>query len=316
MGVAMPSESPLVTIGMPLFNEARHLKMTIASLLGQNFRRFRIIASNNGSTDETWQILETYAAMDNRITLFNQPETLVASANIKFVVDACDTPFFMMAAGHDVYDPDFIERTLQSLLTQPEVILAYPMSAWFNEAGVQSLIPGVFETRGMMPLQRMHTVAWGLVYGFQFYGIYRHKILKAAMDADDLSGVIGFDHIILTRLAAAGAFALVQETLFYMRQNDDFGRHDSYLKKVTGSDASDNAFKPYIDQIGHYLDIADDLMLSRADRYLLKVSLLQCGLLRYRNTLEITHGSFDDFINSSLLHDFLKQQGLLSVLPG
>lgn len=308
--------SGLLTIGMPLYNEARHLEATLDSLLRQTFREFEIIASNNNSSDETGQILERFAAIDSRLRVFRQPNTVVAAQNFRFVVDACTTPLFMFAAGHDLYEKQFIANVLKPLLDDERVLLSYPEAAWFNDAGVVGKIPGMMDTRGMLPLQRMHVVAWGLVYAYQFYGIFRHPQLKAVLDAADLSGVIGPDHIILTRLAGLGAFAQVPEVLFLMRQTEDFGHHGSYLVKVTGNGKGSEIWEPYLRQLASYLDIAEDLNLDDKDRRALRCSLLQCGLLRYRNTLELFGLSYDDFYRSVEFRQFLTFNDLRAQLRG
>ena len=51
------SDTPRLTIGMPLYNNASTIARALESLLAQSFMDFTIIASDDGSTDDTVQIL-------------------------------------------------------------------------------------------------------------------------------------------------------------------------------------------------------------------------------------------------------------------
>ena len=46
-----------VTVGIPTFNRAGLLRETIQSVLGQTYSNFRLIVSDNASTDETQEVV-------------------------------------------------------------------------------------------------------------------------------------------------------------------------------------------------------------------------------------------------------------------
>ena len=50
------TESPIVTIGLPVYNSERHLEQSLKSLLAQTYQDFILIISDNASTDRTSQI--------------------------------------------------------------------------------------------------------------------------------------------------------------------------------------------------------------------------------------------------------------------
>lgn len=49
---------PKVSIGMPVYNGEPCLTKALDSLLAQTYRDFELIISDNGSTDNTWNILK------------------------------------------------------------------------------------------------------------------------------------------------------------------------------------------------------------------------------------------------------------------
>jgi glycosyltransferase involved in cell wall biosynthesis len=107
---------PKVTIGLPVFNGERYLREAMDSLLGQSFRDFELIISDNASTDSTAEIIEEYQAIDSRITYIRQPENIGASANFLFVLRQAETKLFMWASHDDIWAENWLEILTNSIL--------------------------------------------------------------------------------------------------------------------------------------------------------------------------------------------------------
>lgn len=63
---------PLVSIIIPCYNAEMYLAECLDSILSQTMDDFEIICVDDGSTDSTWDILESYAARDSRFRLLKQ----------------------------------------------------------------------------------------------------------------------------------------------------------------------------------------------------------------------------------------------------
>ena len=61
--------STRVNVIMSVHNGERYLNESIESILSQTFADYEFIIIDDGSTDDTWQILQDYAARDARIVL-------------------------------------------------------------------------------------------------------------------------------------------------------------------------------------------------------------------------------------------------------
>ncbi len=61
---------PRVTVLMPVYNGEKYLKESMDSILGQTFKDFEFLIINDGSTDNSQRIIESYT--DPRIRLINQ----------------------------------------------------------------------------------------------------------------------------------------------------------------------------------------------------------------------------------------------------
>lgn len=61
----------LVSIVIPVYNTADDLHQCLLSITNQTYKNIEIIVINDGSTDNSLEILEDYRKKDKRIVLFN-----------------------------------------------------------------------------------------------------------------------------------------------------------------------------------------------------------------------------------------------------
>lgn len=64
---AMESDRPLVSVVMTAFNAGAYIERSIASILGQSLKDLELIVVDDGSTDETWEVVQVASAGDARI---------------------------------------------------------------------------------------------------------------------------------------------------------------------------------------------------------------------------------------------------------
>src|SRR5215471_8580747 len=75
--------APLVSVVMSVYNDQRFISTAIDSILLQTFSNFELIIIDDGSTDGTPEILESYARQDLRIRILRQPNKgTTAAANL------------------------------------------------------------------------------------------------------------------------------------------------------------------------------------------------------------------------------------------
>ena len=65
-------ERPVVSVVMPVFNVERFLREAVESILDQTFRDFEFIIIDDGSTDGTPSILDSYARRESRVRVYYQ----------------------------------------------------------------------------------------------------------------------------------------------------------------------------------------------------------------------------------------------------
>ena len=62
----------LITVVVPTYNDAQYLQSAVDDILCQTYKNFELIIVNDGSTDNTSEILKEYSEKDNRIKVLNK----------------------------------------------------------------------------------------------------------------------------------------------------------------------------------------------------------------------------------------------------
>jgi glycosyltransferase involved in cell wall biosynthesis len=120
----MRSEFPLVSIGLPVYNEEKMISRALDSLLAQTYPNFEIMISDNRSTDKTAEICKAYAQKDNRIKLNLNEENLGINANFRIVQKNGRGKYFMWAGADDYWDPNYLKTLVNELESDPKAGLA------------------------------------------------------------------------------------------------------------------------------------------------------------------------------------------------
>ncbi len=100
---------PLVSILVPVYNIADYLAECLDSLLSQTLREIEIICVNDGSTDNSLEILEQYAKRDPRIVIVNKENGGLPSAR-NAGIDAARGIYGGFVDGDDVVDERMFEK--------------------------------------------------------------------------------------------------------------------------------------------------------------------------------------------------------------
>lgn len=218
---------PLVSVGVPAYNEGRHLARTLDSLLAQSYPHLEIIVSDNASTDDTGGIARAYARRDYRVRYHCQRHNVGASLNFNRTLELSRGDFFHWAAGHDDHPPDLIERCVEVLCADPTVSLCYTSAHWEDGSDAS----GSVDTRGEGgPLERLRRVLCG-TSGGAVYGVYRTEMLRRTLLIEQ---VVASDVLLLAELSTLGSFAYLPEPALILKQAEDYGDWSVYVKKIFG----------------------------------------------------------------------------------
>lgn len=125
---------PNLTIGLPVYNDSKHLKESIESILNQTYHDFILIISDDCSTDGSELICKEYVNKDSRIKYIRQKKNLGISRNMQFLLNISTTKYFMWAGDDDVLHPEFCE-TIISKLDNSNAISAFCSFNYIDDNG-------------------------------------------------------------------------------------------------------------------------------------------------------------------------------------
>lgn len=208
------SHLPLVSIGIPVHNEARFLQETLTSLRGQDYSNIEFIISDNASTDGTPDICSDAAASDPRVRVLRFATNRGSSANFLRCLEEAKGELFMWAGGHDLWSQNMVSHCVAALEAHPDAVIAVPESRWVD-ASAQPFgqHASILDTRGMDPLARVFTLLWANMH--PVYGVIRTSALHAS---EPIPSYSGGDLILLARLILQGDFIPVRTALWSRRQ--------------------------------------------------------------------------------------------------
>ena len=105
-----------VDILLASYNGAKYIAEQIDSILDQTYSNWRLLVSDDGSIDETIQIVSSYIEKDSRIVLVKSRNKLgTAAGNFFGLLEYVDSPYAMFCDQDDVWDSDKIEISLKQM---------------------------------------------------------------------------------------------------------------------------------------------------------------------------------------------------------
>lgn len=214
--------APVISCIMPVYNAERWVKLAIRSILNQTFRDFELIIIDDGSTDGSAAIIETFRLTDPRVVVIAQPNRGVVSALNAGVAIARGAYIARMDAD-DVSVASRFSRQLQVMQANPRIIILGAKAQTIDGEDVRDgrrapsaratprLLFGNNRTRRFPPsiLQVLHPTIMMRTGAIRQIGAYSETFLYAE------------DYDLYLRASELGLIAEIQEELLYYRLHGD-----------------------------------------------------------------------------------------------
>jgi teichuronic acid biosynthesis glycosyltransferase TuaG len=173
----------LVSVITPCYNGSRYIKETIESVLSQTYADWEMIVVDDGSTDNSAAIIETYCVKDRRISLLRQPNGGSASARNNGIRKA-NGQYIALLDADDVWEKKFLQEQIL-LLNRKHTVCVYASYRRINEKSQEILKPLICRpsiTRKNMLRMNYIGCLTGLYDCSRFGKIYLHEELKSVRD--------------------------------------------------------------------------------------------------------------------------------------
>jgi glycosyltransferase involved in cell wall biosynthesis/SAM-dependent methyltransferase len=130
----LESQSPLVSICITTHNRAALVRVSIDSVLRQSYRNVEVVVVDDGSTDDTRRVLESYGCAIR--TAYNETNRGMAFSKNRALMLTSDAATYVgILDSDDYFDPRFIQRCVDVLQGDPAAGLVYTDDILVDAAG-------------------------------------------------------------------------------------------------------------------------------------------------------------------------------------
>jgi glycosyltransferase involved in cell wall biosynthesis len=209
---------PRLSIGLPVFNGEKYLGDALDSILAQTFTNFELIISDNASTDNTQNICQRYAVLDNRIRYYRTDRNLGAPLNYNRTFELSRGEYFKWASHDDVLAHEYLHKCVSVLDKDPSIVLCHSRTARINERGE---LVGNYDHKMRIDSPNMSERFRDLIsikYNpcWPIFGVMRSNILARTPLHGNYPGA---DGNLLAEIALYGRIFEIPEYLFFRRDH-------------------------------------------------------------------------------------------------
>ena len=215
------TETPRVSVAMPVHNAMPYLDIAVESILGQTYQSFEFVILDDASTDGSTQRLREWAKRDPRIRLLEEKVNLGPALSSQRVAEAAQAPIVARMDADDVSYPRRLEEQIDVLDSFPGTGVVGGLYDIIDAAGRQIrgpeawrlIRPGSVPPFGNGPLMYRREV-------FDQAGGYRREC------------EFWEDHDLIIRMSAVTRVMIVPRAVYQVRQSPLSTRFASEQSRV------------------------------------------------------------------------------------
>jgi Glycosyl transferase family 2 len=210
--------SPRASVCIPVRNGQKYLRASIDSVLGQTVRDIELIICDNASTDATASICRGYAARDSRVRYVRHETNIGPAANFNSGLELARGEYFHWQAHDDIIAPDFLQRCIEALDSDPSAVLAYPRATIIddheNEIEPYNFVLDTGAANATRRFRELVLVRCREHKNFEVFGVMRTSV---ARQIPGHGAWAHGDRVFTVRLALRGRLVCIEPRLFFAR---------------------------------------------------------------------------------------------------
>lgn len=218
---------PLVSIVMTVFNEEKYIAEAIESILNQSYSHFEFIIVNDGSTDNSLDIIKSFK--DGRIKIINNLENLGAAVSANKGIEIASGKYIARMDSDDISFPSRIEKQVNFLEENTEIhVVGTWIKVIFENLNERSFIWRYYSDPEKIRSSLIFNP--GVAHPTL---MFRRGVFIESKYNSNLDSAIDYD--LYSRLSKEIKFSNIQETLLLYR------RHDNQMSTGINSKQQQNA---------------------------------------------------------------------------
>lgn len=130
--------TPLVSVVIPVYNAGRYLSDTINSVLNQSYKEIEILLIDDGSTDNSAEIINSFTKNYSNIKSFSAPSAGRPAVPRNIGIRNASGDFIAFLDADDKWTEDKLEKQVKYLIDNPDCPLVYTASKTFGSVNILS----------------------------------------------------------------------------------------------------------------------------------------------------------------------------------
>lgn len=143
-----------VTVCVPSYNLSKFIGETIDSVLKQSFKDFELLIEDDGSTDESVRVIESFN--DPRISFVKRSENIGANGTTNNLVKRAKGEYICLLPADDVWEPNKLEKQVEYMDENPECGIVFGHPRFMLERGESHK----YKQDGIDDIKNMPRTSW------------------------------------------------------------------------------------------------------------------------------------------------------------
>lgn len=204
----------LISVFIPVYNREKYVKFAIESILNQTYQNFELIIINDGSTDNSLSIIQSYD--DDRIRIINNIKNKGVAAVGNQGIAAAKGKYFVRLDSDDIAHPRRLEKQVNFLERNPQYALVSTQAKLIFGDDNQ---PSLFR-KFRLELNPNMLLPLSLFYCPVIQGSMMIKTAIIHQYQYDESMIVAEDYDLFTNILKKHQFINLRESLFYCRHHE------------------------------------------------------------------------------------------------
>jgi glycosyltransferase involved in cell wall biosynthesis len=131
---------PKVSVIIPVYNAEKYLARSIESILNQTFQNFEILIIDDGSTDNSWEVIQSFD--DHRISSLRNPKNQGVVQSRNKLLSIAKGEYFALQDADDWSEPNRLQVQLDFLESRRDLSICGTQYTKFDNLGNELFVSG------------------------------------------------------------------------------------------------------------------------------------------------------------------------------
>lgn len=141
----MQKDFPLVSVLICAYNTEKYMAQCLDAIINQTYKNLEVIVVNDGSTDNTLNLIKSFSKKDSRIILINNNENYGFVKSLNIGLSYAHGEYIARTDADDITEANWIETLIQELIKNSDIIAIGSYIKILSQEGNQSNLSHLYK---------------------------------------------------------------------------------------------------------------------------------------------------------------------------